>query len=696
MSHLARACAFLAILAVSLHAETQKIPHGTVELVSRVKSIQAGATFEAGLLFHLEPGWHIYWKNPGDSGLPPRLAWHLPDGLKAQEIAWPAPKRLPVGSLLDYGYEGTVLLPIPIEAASTLPKNPQTLSASLKVLVCRESCIPGKAELSLKLPVLASEPQPAREHASLFADATAAQPKPLPNTWKVEPVASPSQIELALHGVPATAIPSFIPAQNDLIRNAAPQHLETKNGTLHLTLKRPEEATGHPQNVSGLLFVEDGDRTVAYTLEAPVIAAPAPLAPASTQAPATANPSILGVLALAFGGGIILNLMPCVFPVLSIKILGLIDHAHGERKTIQMSAVLYTLGVLVSFWALVAVLLGFRGAGRNLGWGFQLQAPGFVAFLVCLLFVLGLSLIGTFEIGTSLMSAGGGLTTGGKYSSSFFTGVLATVVATPCTAPLMGVAVGFALSQSAALCTLVFTSMALGLAFPFLLLSLFPNLSRFLPRPGAWMETLKQVLAFPVFLTVIWLLWVLGQQVGMNDVAVLLVVLLVLSIAGWMAGRWPQSRVTKTAAVLLGIAAVGYSSVSLTHAEANTNRTGALPSNLKWEPFTPEKLAAYRASGKPVFVDFTAAWCLTCQVNDRVVFHSPQVEQYLNKSDIALLRADWTSYDPKITDFLATFGRSGIPFYIVYGATPQAPPLTLPDGLLTPGVFLDHLHRANL
>lgn len=295
------------------------------------------------------------------------------------------------------------------------------------------------------------------------------------------------------------------------------------------------------------------------------------------------------------------------------------------------------------------------------------------------------------------MSAGGGLTSShSKYSSSFFTGVLATVVATPCTAPLMGVAVGFALSQSAAICTLVFTSMALGLAFPFLLLSLFPALSRFLPRPGAWMETLKQALAFPLFLTVIWLIWVLGQQVGITDVAALLIMLVVLAAAGWMAGRWPQSRLTKTAAVIIGIAAVCYSTISLSHAEAAASPASAIAGNLKWEPYTPEKLAQYRSSGKPVLVDFTAAWCLTCQVNDRVVFHSPQVEQYLNKSNIALLRADWTSQDPKITELLATFGRSGIPFYVVYTSKPGETPHTLPDGLLTPSSFLDQLHQANL
>lgn len=696
MSKIARAGVFLVALAAVLRAQPSKIPHGTVELVSDVQSIQPGATFRVGLLFRLEPGWHIYWKNPGDSGQPPRLTWNLTENFKAGEIEWPAPKRLPVGPLLDYGYEGVVLLPVPIETTRELRQSDHhTLSANLRVLVCRETCMPGKATLSLTLPVRTAAPQATPAYRELFASAAAARPKPLPADWRISATQSKSAIDLSLNGVPESAIPSFIPARPNMIENAAPQHLATKAGKLQLTLKRPADAVGEVQKLEGLLLTEQSGRPVAYAIEAQVSAAPGSQPGGVIPAP-TPSRSLLGILALAFGGGLILNLMPCVFPVLSIKVLGLLDHAHGDRKTIQMGAVFYTAGVLVSFWVLVAVLLGLRSAGRSLGWGFQLQAPGFVAFLICLLFVLALSLIGTFEIGTSLMGAGGNLTERGKYSSSFFTGVLAAVVATPCTAPLMGVAVGFALSQSAAVCTLVFTSMAIGLASPFLLLSLFPALNRFLPRPGVWMETLKQVLAFPVFLTVIWLLWVLGQQVGINQVAILLVALLVLSVAGWMAGRWPRSRLAKAAAIILGLGATIYSSTTLTPVEAGTVRSSTAPSNLKWEPFSPEKLAEYRAAGKPVLIDFTAAWCLTCQVNDRVVFHSPQVEQHLNNSDIALLRADWTSYDPKITEFLATFGRSGIPFYVVYGAGPNSPPTMLPDGLLTPSVFLGHLRRVNL
>ncbi len=689
--------ALVGITAAMLEAEPSRIPHGTVELISAVSSIMPGSAFQVGLLFRLEPGWHIYWKNPGDSGQPPRLKWELPVGLTAGEIEWPAPKRLPVGPLLDYGYEGDVLLPIAVEASPDLTANSSpSLNANLRVLVCRETCMPGKATLALTLPVRKRVPTAIAGNAALFAQAMAAQPKALPPGWKVSAQETPNSIRVAIAGAPQAAKISFIPAHPNQIENAAPQPLSRDRQGIDLKLKSAADTSGNASSLEGILLTEGAGASAAYTISAELSRAPGELPGEATQR-ALPSKSLITILLLAFGGGLILNLMPCVFPVLSIKILSLLDSSQGERKVIRLSAGVYTLGVLASFWVLVAILLGLRAAGRNLGWGFQLQAPGFVAFLVCLLFILGLSLIGAFEIGASLMNLGGGLTQRGKYSGSFFTGVLATVVATPCTAPLMGVAVGFALSQSPAVCTLVFTAMAFGLASPFLVMSIFPQLSRVLPRPGAWMETLKQVMAFPVFATVIWLLWVLGQQVGIDQLVKLLLTLLVLSIAVWVSGRWPQSRPAKAAAVLLGIAATAYVTVTSTPLQAGTvsaaavNQTGGL----KWEAFSPDKLASYRASGKPVLIDFTAAWCLTCQVNERVVFHSSEVERRLNRSDIVLLRADWTSYDPIITDWLAKFGRSGIPFYLIY-APRQTDPIILPDGILTPSAFLQNLSKVNL
>lgn len=690
--------ALAGLSALVLQAEPSRIPHGTVDLVPAISSIRPGSPFQVGLLFRLEPGWHIYWKNPGDSGQPPRLKWELPAGFTAGEIEWPAPKRLPVGPLLDYGYEGDVLLPITIEASPEVPANSsQNLNVSLRVLVCRETCMPGKAALALTLPVRRGVPRAAAENASLFAQANASKPKALPSDWKISAQETAPAILLSITGAPQAAKISFIPANPNQIENAAPQAISRESQGLDLKLKRAANASGNSSSLEGLLLTEQAGVPAAYTISTQVSRAPSVLSGGAAPLPAPPR-SLMTILLLAFGGGLILNLMPCVFPVLSIKVLSLLDSSQDERKVIQLSAMIYTLGVLASFWVLVVVLLGLRAAGRNLGWGFQLQAPGFIAFLVCLLFILGLSLIGAFELGASLMNLGGGLTQRGKYSGSFFTGVLATVVATPCTAPLMGVAVGFALSQSPVVCALVFTVMALGLASPFLLMSLFPQLSRVLPRPGAWMETLKQVMAFPIFATVVWLLWVLGQQAGIDQLAKLLLALLALSIAGWAAGRWPQSRPAKTIAVLLAIAITAYVTVTMAPLQAGALRADAAnetSGGLKWETFSPEKLASYRASGKPVLIDFTAAWCLTCQVNDRVVFHSPQVEQRLNRSDVALLRADWTSYDPIITDWLAKFGRSGIPFYLIY-APQQTDPVILPDGILTPSTFLQNLDKVRL
>jgi thiol:disulfide interchange protein DsbD len=688
-------------LAASLFAEPQPVPHGTVELIPEVRSIQPGASFTVGLHFRLEPGWHIYWKNPGDSGLPPRIGWQLPNGITAGEIEWPTPKRLPVGPLLDYGYEGDVLLPVTLKAASDLPEtNAVDLRGNLRVLVCRETCIPGKAALSLNLPVQKGASPKIAANQHLFEQARASMPHPAPSAWKLSAKENGSQIVLSVQGATAKGNYLFFPANPGQIENASPQLNNPLPSGTEIALHKSAQSKQVPSTLEGLLIVPEpasAAQHTAYVINAPVTANSVPGTQAAAS-PAQGSQSLIVVMLLALGGGLILNLMPCVFPVLSIKTLHLLESAGKNHRVVRLSAMAYTLGVLVSFWVLVAALLGLRAGGRHLGWGFQLQSPPFVAFLCCLLFILGVSLAGLFEIGQSFMSVGSGLAQRGGYSGSFFTGVLATVVATPCTAPFMGAAVGFALSQTVFACILVFTAMAFGLASPFLLLALAPQLGRLLPRPGRWMETLKQFMAFPIFATVIWLLWVFGQQTDINALTQLLIALLVISGGGWVLNRWSRSRIASALAAIAVLAATIFSVSMAASAkpEVAAARSAANPGNgLAWEPFTPEKLANYRASGKPVLIDFTAAWCLTCQVNDRVVFQSGDVQQRLKSTQIALLRADWTSYDPAITETLAQYGRSAVPLYVLYGPN-QRQPVLLPDGLLRPSTLLGALDDLKL
>jgi thiol:disulfide interchange protein DsbD len=694
-----RCLPFLSVLlTLPALAGASPVPHGTVELISEARSIQPGRPFAVGLSFHLEPGWHIYWKNPGDSGLPPRVRWDLPAGIKAGEIDWPVPKRLPVGPLLDYGYEGSVLLPITLNAEPDLAAGKAAeLKADLKVLVCRESCIPGKASLAISLPVRNTAPDKIADNAIQFAKARASMPKAAPPGWKISGEEQGSKILLTVQGpeIQSEASFQFFPANPGQIENAAQQQKKPVTGGIQLALQKSEVTTRAPGSLEGLLIVPSKDGETGYLISARV-ASGAPT-PASNPAPANrgASQSLALIVLFAFLGGLVLNLMPCVFPVLSIKALHVLESAGKDHKAIRASAFAYTAGVLASFWVLVAALLILRAGGRSLGWGFQLQSPAFVAFLCCLLFVLGLSMAGMFELGQSFMSVGSGLAQRSGNSGSFFTGVLATVVATPCTAPFMGAAVGFALSQPALVCTVVFTAMAFGLASPFLILALAPQLGRYLPRPGRWMETLKQLMAFPIFATIIWLVWVFGQQTDVNGVTRLLISLLFISLGGWILGRWSTNRLVSGLALVLVAAAVFFSVSTVTPGVAAAQNTASSARGLNWEPFTPAKLESYRSGGKPVLIDFTAAWCLTCQVNDRVVFQSDEVKKRLKNTNIALLRADWTSYDPAITETLAKYGRSAVPLYVLYGAN-QTQPVILPDGVLRPSTLLSAMQDLKL
>ena len=665
-------------------APTATAPHLTVQLVVPPAQIFPGQSFTAGLYFKLDPGWHVYWINAGDSGEPPSIKWALPAGITADAIEFPAPKRLPLGPLMDYGYEKEVLFPIPMRVAADFkPSRPTvTLGGKVNWLVCREVCIPGKAQLSVDRTTLAKAPIAAAEidaDAQLLARFKDTLPQPLPVADAAKFHASGNGFELAVETGSPEKTAAFFPFEQNVLANAAPQRVKTLENGVALTLTKDEDLHTVPDRLHGLLVLGDGR---AYEIRA---------TPGALAASSLAQPSgMLRIVLLAFVGGAILNLMPCVFPVLFIKGLALVQSSSEERRKLRLHGLVYTLGILASFWLVVAVLLALRGAGHNLGWGFQFQSPSFVALIALLLFFLGLSLAGQFEIGLTLTSAGSGLAAKSGYAGSFFTGVLAVIVATPCTAPFMGAAIGYALSNSALVSFAVFTALALGLAAPYLLLAFNPAWTRLLPRPGAWMEILKQAVSIPIFGTVIWLVWVYTQTTGPDALVDLLVAFLLLAVAGWILGRWPARAGAAAAAVLVVMLAAALPVTAVRRVAAAPNAATARVTDTQWAPFTPELVAKYREKGRPVFVDFTASWCLSCQVNERVVLNRADVQERLKTSGVALVRADWTRHDEVIAQTLTSLGRNGVPTYALYPADPQAPAVLLPE-VLTPGIIFSAL-----
>jgi thiol:disulfide interchange protein DsbD len=451
-----------------------------------------------------------------------------------------------------------------------------------------------------------------------------------------------------------------------------------------ITLRQDESLQAAPKALNGVVLLADG---TSYLVRAEQGIIPPP--------PLAASVDWLRYAGFALIGGILLNLMPCVFPVLFIKALALVQSSTAERRAMRVQGLAYTVGILVSFWIVVAILLGLRAGGRGLGWGFQFQSPVFVAMIALLLFFLGLSLAGMFEIGLSVTSAGSSLANKHGLAGSFFTGVLAMVVATPCAAPFLGAAIGFALVQSAMVAFAVFTALGIGLALPYLLLAFNPAWTKLLPKPGAWMEVLKQATAVPIFGTVIWLVWVFAQLSGATALIGLLTAFLLLGIAGWVLGRWPArlpATVTAVAILALAIAAPVYAVRTFPPPQsvAGSSGGGRTDHTRGWQPFTPDVVAQYQAQGRPVFVDFTADWCLSCQVNERVVLERPEVLSKLADGKIALVRADWTRHDDDIARALATLGRSSVPTYALYPGTPGAPARLLPE-VLTPSTVLDAL-----
>jgi thiol:disulfide interchange protein DsbD len=664
-------------------------PHSQAELIAERTALTPGQPLGVALRLQLEPGWHSYWKNPGDSGMATALTWRLPAGFAAGRIQWPAPLRIDTGPLTSYGYEGDVLHLVEVAVPSGVRVGDTVaLRAKADWLVCKEICLPASAELALDLPVSAQPAPVDTRWASAFAAARAALPAAAPADG-VTAYRNGDEviIRVASRAAPGLRTLSFFPDREGVIQYAARQRVERHAEGVDLRLAAAKPASS--ERLQGVLVAEPGiDAARAVQLELPLQPG-SPPAVAGTGTPALA---LAAAVVLAFGGGLLLNLMPCVFPVLAIKVLGVAQQAHG-RATLRTHGLLFAAGVLLSFWIVAGVLLALRAQGAALGWGFQLQSPLVVGALALLFFVLGLSLSGVFHVGRSVQTVAGTMRVRNPHFDAVLSGMLATAIASPCTAPFMGAALGFALVQPALDAMLVFTALALGMALPYVVLTFVPQLTRRLPRPGAWMDTLKQVLAFPLYATVVWLLWVFGQQVGMDGVARLLFALLLVAAGLWAwarsatAGAPARAGVRALAAAILaaGVAAAW----SGTRQEAPAS-AAAVPG--AWRPWSERAVQEALAQGRPAFVDFTAAWCVTCQVNKRLVLQSDEIERRFEQLKVARLRADWTNRDPEITRALARLERSGVPVYALY-LPQQRQPQLLPE-VLTRRIVLDALEQT--
>lgn len=686
--------------------------HVEARLIASVSTIQPGVPFTLGLQFTIDPTWHTYWANPGETGIPTSLKLELPEGFSAGELQFPVPKKFITDygfgvREAGYGYDTMVIHPMTITPPANLtPGESITLSGKAGWLMCDpNTCIPGKADLSITLAVGASA-APAPE-ATALTSALAKLPKA---------VAAP--LKVALEGtnvvltatIPAGSLPEgaklvFHPLKNEVFDAFADASVSVAGETVTITGAKHESLTAAPDRFSGVLVAEASGSKVGFELSTDGGATSGPATPVTTPeetpsgeaaadavAPGEALPfggGILGILLAAFLGGIILNIMPCVFPVISLKVMSFVGLAGEDKRKVLAHSLVFALGILVFFWLLTIAMLVLRNlGGEDIGWGVQLRYPGFVIGLIFVMVIVALSLFGVFEIGASMTAVGGDLANKSGYAGSFWSGALAVLLATPCTAPLMAPAIGFALAAPAPLMFLVFTSLGLGLAAPYFIFAVFPKLLDHMPAPGAWMETFKQLMGFPMLAVVVWLTGVLSKQLDVAGLQWALTSVLFVAIAGWIIGRFAgYERSTavrnkaRLAAALVFLLAVGIA--------WNASGKTVAPSTVD----IADVIAKHRAEGKHVFVDFTAEWCITCKVNKRVAINTAVVKDAFKANNVEFVTADWTNEDPSITRVLAEFGRSGVPFYLLYPADSSKPPLRFGDGILTSGAILEAIEK---
>ncbi len=607
--------------------------HTHVRLVSEQDAVVAGSTFWAAVDMALDDGWHVYWQNPGDSGITPRVKWQLPSGIKAGDIHWPYPQRIDIGPLTSYGYEHEVILLVPVTVDSSFSASKVIkLHARVDWLACFDMCMPGRAELDLSLPVV---PDQSWVTYNSFKDPFDQTRQNWPQTitsitnnayldgdqWHLN-------IQTPLKGIGNIV---FYPFRDDVIEHNMPQQSKIVADGYQLTLTKSHLYHGPLSTFEGVAVNPAGwdasGNSKAILIQAPIGSAP----PAHI-------PFLIACL-FAFIGGLILNLMPCVLPVLSIKVLSLIER-HPNKKLALRHSLIYGLGVLASVWSLALLLFILKSAGQFAGWGFQFQSPVFVLGVALILFVLAINLFGVFEFAIPSIGIKPNVQAG--YKASFISGVVTTIVASPCTAPFMGTALTVAIGQPNIIGFGVFTFLGLGLAFPFVLLSAFPVLLSFVPKPGTWMVQLKRVLGLILLSCVIWLLWVFGIQTGLGDLS------------------------------------------KIYHHRQEIN----------WQSYSSMAVSQARQTGHGVFIDFTADWCINCQVNDRLVLQNPKVIKAFKDQSIILFKGDWTKYDPAITQALASYGRDSIPVYVYY--PPGADTPVILSQLITPHMILERIKDKNI
>lgn len=659
-------------------AQTEVIsqPHLDAQMLSEVESAQPGASFWVAIKLMPDDGWHTYWINPGDSGLATQINWQLPDGVSAGDIVWPRADKYRIGPLANYGFEDTTYLLTEISVDDSFSESELRLENRVDWLVCEEYCIPGHAEFDLRLPVSTNTAQLSSDNADSFTQARQNLPQTAswPAYFDVQGnnvtilIEHPEAVEMAAESDFYTYV-----GAGELVEHAESGDIEIAEDSVIVRRTRNTYFSGVDDSFP--LLLSTSDRAVLLTAQSSNGSSTAPST--TTQVSTDGGISLASVLLFALLGGLILNLMPCVFPVLSLKALAVAN--SGDRKLAD--ALWYTAGVIITFLAFAGVLLILRASGEALGWGFQLQNPWLIAILSILFVAIGLNLSGIFQFGSSITQLANMTSqpAAGGAKGSFATGVLAVIIASPCTAPFMGVALGFAIVQPIPAALLIFATLGLGLALPFILLGLIPGLSRFLPRPGPWMDTFKQWLAIPMYLTTVWLLWVFARQAGVDSQAILLVALvLFITTLWWYGKRQLQSKKSVAGKIWLSIllllsALTAYSAINI---QQSPTQSDTADSGRQWQSWSAERLAEAREEG-PVFVNMTADWCITCLANERVALETQATRELFSNNDILYLKGDWTLQDPEITEYLAQYGRNGVPLYVLYW--PGEEPLVLPQ-----------------